>query len=292
MNQEDYPSDSDASDEDFRPDKEEADTGSELESNAEEEPEDSSEQVEDKTSATVPNGGKKRKRKYNTDGGNRSNCANKRSKAQEKDQQSDEEKDNELDEEEEKRRTDALWADFLGGSSSNSTSNTEQLDRSTSVRNSKTKDEVKKVVTDTKSAPRMPKAIEKEKPTVAQLFEFAGEQIVLKDDSSRNTANIKEEASSLSSVSKTLALKNAATRGGSGLGSVLDQISKKNKLSTLEKTKLDWTSFKRQEGIEEELQTHNKGKDGFLERRDFLERTDLRQFEIEKSFRQTKRSNR
>ena len=77
-----------------------------------------------------------------------------------------------------------------------------------------------------------------------------------------------------------------------GLGAVLNQLSKKNQLSTLEKTKLDWTSFKRQEGIEEELQTHNKGKEGFLERRDFLERTDLRQFEIEKSFRQTKRSNR
>ncbi|XP_053665693.1 craniofacial development protein 1 [Anopheles marshallii] len=289
MNQEDYPSDSDASDEDFRPDKEEADTGSELESN-DEEPEDSSEQAVEKSSGST--GGRKRKRKYNTDGGNRSNGANKRTKAQDRAQQSDEEKDDELDEEEEKRRTDALWADFLGSGSSNS--NIEQSNNSTSVRNSKTKVEGKKVVTETKSVSTMPKVIAKEKPTVAQLFEFAGEQIVLtKDDNSSISANTKDEkATSLPTVSKTLALKNAAPRGGSGLGSVLDQITKKNKLSTLEKTKLDWTSFKRQEGIEEELQTHNKGKDGFLERRDFLERTDLRQFEIEKSFRQTKRSNR
>uniref|UniRef100_A0A182RTS2 Craniofacial development protein 1 n=1 Tax=Anopheles funestus TaxID=62324 RepID=A0A182RTS2_ANOFN len=288
MNKEDYPSDSDASDEDFRPDKEEPETGSELESN-DEEPEDSTEQAISTFSAS--NGGKKRKRITNSDGVKRTNGSNKRTKAQEKAQQSDEEKDAKVDEEEEKRRTDALWADFLGGGSSKSTGNTEKLNSSTSARNSKAKDAVKKTVSEIKSAPA-PKVVEKEKPTVAQLFEFAGEQIVLteQDDSgiANNTQN--EKATALSTVSKTLTPKNVATRGG--LGSVLDQINKKTKLNTLEKTKLDWTSFKRQEGIEEELQTHNKGKEGFLERRDFLERTDLRQFEIEKSFRQTKRSNR
>ena len=53
-----------------------------------------------------------------------------------------------------------------------------------------------------------------------------------------------------------------------------------------EKSKLDWETFKADEGIEEELQIHNRGKDGFIERKQFLERTDLRQFEIEKSLRQ------
>jgi len=60
----------------------------------------------------------------------------------------------------------------------------------------------------------------------------------------------------------------------------------------LEKTKHDWNSYKSQQGIEEELQTFNKGKDGFLERQDFLERTDVRQFEMEKSLRQSRRGNR
>uniref|UniRef100_A0A182MG72 Craniofacial development protein 1 n=1 Tax=Anopheles culicifacies TaxID=139723 RepID=A0A182MG72_9DIPT len=287
MNQEDFPSDSDASDEDFRPDKEDADTGSELESN-DEELDDSSEQGVNKSSAS--NGSKKRKRKSNTDGEKQTKVANKRTKAQEKAQQSDEEKDDEVDEEEEKRRTDALWADFLGGSSSNTPSKPEPLNRSTSERNSKAKEVVKKTVPEDGKAVAKPNEAEKEKPTVAQLFEFAGEQIVLaEDDGSRTSGNDK---AAFSNVSKTLIPKTVAPRSGGGLGSVLNQISKKTKLSTLEKTKLDWTSFKRQEGIEEELQTHNKGKDGFLERRDFLERTDLRQFEIEKSFRQTKRSNR
>ncbi len=68
--------------------------------------------------------------------------------------------------------------------------------------------------------------------------------------------------------------------------------AKKQKLSTLEKSKLDWDSFKKEEGIEEEVRTFNQGKNGFLERRDFLERTDLKQFEIERNLRQGRKSNR
>lgn len=80
-------------------------------------------------------------------------------------------------------------------------------------------------------------------------------------------------------------------RGGglSGITSVLGQIGKKAKISTLEKSKLDWDSYKKQENLEEEINTHNKGKDGYLERQDFLQRTDLRQFEIEKQLRNTSR---
>ena len=37
---------------------------------------------------------------------------------------------------------------------------------------------------------------------------------------------------------------------------------KKPKLGTLDKSKMDWNSFVQEEGIKEELQTHNKGKDG------------------------------
>ncbi|KAG9327991.1 hypothetical protein JZ751_017005 [Albula glossodonta] len=48
-----------------------------------------------------------------------------------------------------------------------------------------------------------------------------------------------------------------------GLGSVLNRISgKKQKMSTLEKSRLDWDTFKTEEGIGDELATHNRGKDG------------------------------
>lgn len=52
-------------------------------------------------------------------------------------------------------------------------------------------------------------------------------------------------------------------RGGlKGLSSVVGQLGKKSKLGTLEKSKLDWDRYKKDEGIEEELQRHNKGRDG------------------------------
>lgn len=77
--------------------------------------------------------------------------------------------------------------------------------------------------------------------------------------------------------------------GLGGISSVLGQIGKKAKISTLEKSKLDWDNFKKQENIEEELNTYNKGKDGYLERQDFLQRADVRQFEIEKQLRNSSR---
>ena len=48
--------------------------------------------------------------------------------------------------------------------------------------------------------------------------------------------------------------------GISGVMGILD--NKKKKLSTLQKTKLDWNSFKSAEGIEEQLEDHKKSKDG------------------------------
>jgi len=82
-------------------------------------------------------------------------------------------------------------------------------------------------------------------------------------------------------------------RGGlGGISAVLSQLGKKPKISTLEKSKLDWEGFKKEEGIEDEIQSHNRGKDGYLEKQDFLQRADLRQFEIEKQLRATRRSTR
>lgn len=58
-----------------------------------------------------------------------------------------------------------------------------------------------------------------------------------------------------------------ASRGrgrGGGLSAVLSQIGKKSKISTLEKSKLDWERFKSEEGLQEEIQTFNRGKDGYV----------------------------
>ncbi|OBS81389.1 hypothetical protein A6R68_20417 [Neotoma lepida] len=59
----------------------------------------------------------------------------------------------------------------------------------------------------------------------------------------------------------------------SGMSSLLGKIgAKKQKMSTLEKSKLDWESFKEEEGIGEELAIHNRGKEGYIERKAFLDR--------------------
>uniref|UniRef100_A0A3P8TKR3 Craniofacial development protein 1 n=1 Tax=Amphiprion percula TaxID=161767 RepID=A0A3P8TKR3_AMPPE len=71
-----------------------------------------------------------------------------------------------------------------------------------------------------------------------------------------------------------------------GMSSVLDRIGgKKQKMSTLEKSKMDWDAFKSEEGITEELAIHNRGREGYVERKNFLERVDHRQFELEKAVR-------
>ena len=48
----------------------------------------------------------------------------------------------------------------------------------------------------------------------------------------------------------------------SGLAGIVGSIGKKQKMGVLDKSKLDWNSFVTQEGISEELKTHNKGKEG------------------------------
>lgn len=66
----------------------------------------------------------------------------------------------------------------------------------------------------------------------------------------------------LVSVSKLEGPSRGRPGGGGGLSGVLGALNKKNKLSTLEKSKLDWSTYKQEEGLEEEIQNHNKGRNG------------------------------
>jgi len=176
----------------------------------------------------------------------------------------------ELDPEEEKRKADAIWAEFLG--------ETENRDEpKESAASSRATSTTSKISTKTeKTKPNIPA---KPQVAAAEIFEFAGETVKIPSKSN--------EAASDSTVPSKVSTSGVKRPGG--LSSVLNQLTKKNKLSVLEKTKLDWDGFKSEEGINEELQTHNRGRDGFLERKDFLQRTDVRQFEIEKNMRLTRR---
>lgn len=266
--QEDYPSDSDASDEDFRPDKEEG-SGSELESD---DNVDDHENGDDEPEAKT--GGKKRKRAGKK-------VSKKKAKVEAVQEKQTEKKDEDLDEDDEEQLTDALWADFLAGSNSSTSGSSKEPAKKSAAPSTKTQ-----------------KPVEKAKPeTITKIFEFAGETVEVTEPAAVPSAATVEPKSApkpatlgaLSSNGSGLPRPPLGGRSsGGGLGAVLGQIGKKNKLSVLEKTQLDWKKFKHTEGIEEELQTHNRGRDGYLERQDFLQRADVRQFEIEKNFRQSK----
>eukprot|EP00794_Sanderia_malayensis_P019110 gene19110-21027_t len=68
-----------------------------------------------------------------------------------------------------------------------------------------------------------------------------------------------------------------------GLNSVLGTIEKKQKLSTLEQSKQDWESFKKDQGIQDDLRTN--AKDGYLAKQEFLQRVDVRKWENERELR-------
>lgn len=130
-----------------------------------------------------------------------------------------------------------------------------------------------------------------EKIKVTKVYEFAGEEVKVEKEVPVDSAEARlAQIASSSDGQKSGRSRPAKSLGG--IGSVLSQLGKKPKISTLEKSKLDWDRFKKEENIEEELATYNKGKDGYLERQDFLQRADLRRFEIEKEIRTVERNKR
>lgn len=67
----------------------------------------------------------------------------------------------------------------------------------------------------------------------------------------------------------------------------LKSVDKKNqkKPTILEQAAQDWNKCKAQENIEDELKQATKSKTGYIERQQFLQRADLRQFEKEREIR-------
>ncbi|GCC27016.1 craniofacial development protein 1 isoform X1 [Chiloscyllium punctatum] len=143
--------------------------------------------------------------------------------------------------------------------------------------------------------PEKPKA--PGKVTITKVFDFAGEEIkVTKEVDAaskeaktflKNQNAVQEKSSPAApAASETGTPTGSGVKRQSGLGSVLGKIGgKKQKLSTLEKSKIDWEAFKEKEGIGDELAIYNRGKEGYIERKAFLDRVDHRQFELERDIR-------
>ncbi|XP_065367519.1 craniofacial development protein 1 [Calliphora vicina] len=215
------------------------------------------------------------------------------------------EKDELVSDDEDKSRTNALWADFLNDVKPTATTSTNKPSKvedkpSSSSSSDKITSEKAKVTKETPPPTSLAPKVEQNKIVVTEVVDFAGEEVhiervidasSIKENKAAAIPPAKKQPFSriMPGVGIKRTLPTAATSSGVGLGSVLNQLGKKKKLSVLEKSQMDWKSFKQTEGIDEQLQTFNKGKDGYLERQDFLQRTDLRQFEIEKNLRQTTR---
>ncbi|KYM95532.1 PREDICTED: craniofacial development protein 1 [Cyphomyrmex costatus] len=276
------PSDSDEDDEDYIPDGADSDPVSEVESEGDIEsgPEDENDENKRETGKKGTKRSKGRKNKKT-----KRRRTLEKSKVSEEESKEEEEckEKKELTEEEEKKRADSLWADFMKDTAV--------------ISKSKPQNSINR--SNEKSSPiQKPKVQEKVK--ITKVFEFAGEEVKVEKEVSIDSAEARlslstDENSAAKAPESTSPTVKERGRGDikrvglGGISSVLGQIGKKAKISTLEKSKLDWDNFKKQENIEEELNTHNKGKDGYLERQDFLQRADLRQFEIEKQLRNTSR---
>lgn len=279
MENEDYASDSDQSDEDYCPLKEKSEILSEEESG------DESAAESDKDGKGSSKTANKKTKPSSTKQGKPSKTSlSRKRKTSIVEDKVDEPEPVVVDD---KSHADALWASFLGDGDSGSAKSTT-------------------------SQPAIKKVM------VTETVEFAGEkievrkEIAVKNDSDLSAisgskpSRVKNETDDESNSVKGPVVQQGlgalgglrkpngsfSAKAGGGLSAVLGHIGKKNKISVLEKTALDWKTFKHSEGIDEQLQTHNKGKDGYLERQDFLQRTDVRQFEIEKDLRQAKRNNR
>lgn len=281
MDERELPSDSDESDEDYAPSGAESNAPSEEESEGDEENYQEQSDTEESTESGKRkhrNARGKKKKKVKTG----RKCVQ-RAVPETEEVTSQEQKV--VTEEEEKKRADSVWSDFL-------------KDTGCSVNHSKS------AITNgnEKESPaakiELQKTVQKEnKVTITKVFEFAGEEVRVTKEVASDSAEARLSAKPTpASSAVSHGVGQGRGRGGSGgmkgLSSVLGQLGKKSKLGTLEKSKLDWDRYKKGEGIEEELQKYNKGRDGYLERQDFLQRTDLRQFEIEKELRMSRRSNR
>ncbi|XP_056138026.1 craniofacial development protein 1 [Lampris incognitus] len=195
----------------------------------------------------------------------------------------------EAQDEKQKQKANDLWASFLSDVGSRPKIATPSPECCTMQKTDSSTSEA------SPSSKEHAKASADSKVTITKVFDFAGEEVLVTKEvaadskeaksylKSQNDKNEKEESSTAPSE---LLHSGFGAKRTVGMVGILGHIrGKKQKMSTLEKSKLDWDAFKDEEGISEELAIHNRGKAGYVERKNFLERVDQRQFQLEKSVR-------
>ncbi|AWP07971.1 putative craniofacial development protein 1 [Scophthalmus maximus] len=203
----------------------------------------------------------------------------------------------EVDDERQKKKSDDLWASFLSDVGTRPKESTAAPQSSIIQKADSSASKAAPLTTETKAA-------EPATVTITKVFDFAGEEVRVNKEVSADSKEAKIYLKSLnteqeedgeeekSSSPSQPTLPGTSAKRPAGVSSILSRFGgKKQKMSTLEKSKMDWDAFKSEEGITEELAIHNRGKEGFVERKNFLERVDHRQFELEKAVRLTNMKN-
>mmetsp|Transcript_25401 Transcript_25401/g.42356 ORF Transcript_25401/g.42356 Transcript_25401/m.42356 type:complete len:280 (+) Transcript_25401:37-876(+) len=123
------------------------------------------------------------------------------------------------------------------------------------------------------------------KTTITETRKFAGQEIEVQRtvlQSAAEGANARSIASSSSSSATTASSSSSGAVGvGGGIDSVLDTIKGPKLVSTVAKSSMDWDVYKEKEGLEEDLAAASK--DGYLTRKDFLDRCDVRTYVVDKA---------
>ncbi|XP_029290459.1 craniofacial development protein 1 [Cottoperca gobio] len=194
------------------------------------------------------------------------------------------------DDAKQKKKSDDLWASFLSDVGSRpkdapspSQSGTTQKDDSSVLNVAPLSKETK---------PSQPAEV-----TITKVFDFAGEEVRVNKVVSADSKEAKiylqsqitnEEENEDEGEDSPPGQPGPSAKRPVGMSSLMNRMGgKKQKMSTLEKSKMDWDAFKSEEGITEELAIHNRGREGYVERKNFLQRVDHRQFEMEKAVRKS-----
>jgi len=129
--------------------------------------------------------------------------------------------------------------------------------------------------TEPKNTPVEP-ILASQKKSITETYSFAGQDVVVTKTVDEKVVSVNKEVQPVK-------------KGKGNLASLLANLnSQPKKLSTIQKSSLDWNTYKTDKGLVEEL--NQAKKDGYLEKQAFLQRTDLRQFENEKSIRNKDRT--
>ena len=106
----------------------------------------------------------------------------------------------------------------------------------------------------------------KKKEEVIEVRKFAGKKITVKKTIGAGEGDL---------------LQKHKTVEATGLEKVLADIKGPTGVSTVAKSNIDWENYKEEKGLNDDLKEASK--DGYLGKKEFLERCDVRNFEMERN---------